>query len=485
MRFLFLFLLCAPAFAESINIQLSGEPNTLDPFQVSDVLGFGIVSNIAEGLVRLNGKGKLENGLAASYKTSKDGLKYEFTLSDSAKWSDGEKVTADQFVLGLRHALSPKTAARDAELLFSIKGAKEYYAGKSEILGVSVSGKKLVIELEHPDSAFLQVLSMPLASPIRKEADWDYKDPVTGPYRITKYKVDRQIELEPNPFNHEADQLPIIFKVIPEETTALNLLETGRIDIISSIPNTEIKRLGSLVHLFPGAATNFMVFDISRPPFDNIVWRKAFAASLDPKSIAAVLSGPLSESHSYIPSAIEGFKNFENKDFAESREKIRATSARPEVKITYASSANANLILQKIQSDLAKNLSLHVSLDPLEWKAFLGRLKSNANQVFFMGWSAPFNDPISHLKPFLSGQVDNHSHYASPAYDALVRKIAATPEGKARTKLVQQAQEHLVSKDVIVVPLFERQQIFGIGKNIAGFEVNPFTVIQLTKLRKK
>ncbi|MGE3262855.1 MAG: peptide ABC transporter substrate-binding protein [Bacteriovoracia bacterium] len=486
------FLALSAHAADSIQIQLTREPSTLDPMQVNDVYGFGVISNVVEGLLRIDGRGKLENGLAASYKLGNKNLRYEFVIRDTAKWSDGVPVSADDFVFGLRQALSAKVAARDADLLFAIKGAKDYFAGKSESLGVFRKGKNLVIDLDHPDSAFLQVLSMPLAAPVRKDiweknkGVWNFSDPVTGRYRITSYKLDRKIELEPNPFNNSPGQLPITYKVVAEEATALNLFETGNLDIISSIPKTEIKRLRekNLIQSSPGAATYFLTFDITQTPFRDLNWRKAFAAAIDRKSLAAVMGDTFTPTSSYIPLAIDGYKFFGNTDFMAALNKVKQSGVKPAVKILFGSSANGNLVMQKLQADFSKNLGLKVSLEPMEWKAFLGRLAANSTQVFLMGLTAPYNDPMSHLKRFKSDEADNHSHYQNPAYDELVQKIVETPVGTARTKLIQKAHELIVAKDAVVVPLLEAQQIFGVGPSIAGFMVNPFTVIQLDRLRK-
>jgi ABC-type oligopeptide transport system substrate-binding subunit len=153
-------LFAALAFAQAqpseLKVQLSAEPNTLDPYHVSDVLGFNLISNVAEGLLRLDGKGELKNGLAESYKISKDGRIYRFILRKEAKWSDGKAVEIEELVAGFRHALDPKTAARDASLLASVKEVRK-------------EGREFVIELKEPDSSLLQVITMPLAAPLRKE----------------------------------------------------------------------------------------------------------------------------------------------------------------------------------------------------------------------------------------------------------------------------------------------------------------------------
>ena len=473
---LFLSLL---AFADEkpLTIQMAAEPNTLDPRHVSDVIGFNIISNVAEGLVRLDAQGKLQPGLASSFTVSKDQKEYRFQIKKDAKWSDGKAITVDDFIFGLQTTLDPKTAARDASFLSDIEELKK-------------KGTLLIIRLKKPNASFLQALSMPMASPLRKEnflanqGKWKIEDPVSGPFRITAQKIDKEIQLEPNPF-YKAAKKSILFKIIPEETTALNLFETQRLDVLSTIPSTEIHRLEKDDTLFsaPSSASFYLAFNVKKPPFDDPKWRKAIAAAIDREGLAKLQPKALKPTRSYLPSALDGSTKYSLTPFEEEKNWLKAQK-KPEVNMIYASSALSNLLLQRIQNDLKKKLDLTIKLEPLEWKSYLGRLEGDAPPIFYMGYSAPFNDPISHLKIFLSSEHDNRSNYSSPKYDALVEKFRSLPLGSERTKAAQDAQKVLVLEDAAVIPLLERQQIFGVQKWVKGFHVNPFGVMDLRNLEK-
>lgn len=479
MKLFLLACLLFPFYSEAetlpVRVQLSAEPNTLDPFHVSDVLGFNLISNVAEGLFRMDGSGKLVNAWAESYKISKDGLTYRFRIR-KGKWSDGQPLHAKDFTFGLRHALDPKTAARDASMLQSIAE-------------ISEEGGELKIRLKQADPSFLQALTMPLAAPLRpdslREGAWIPTAPSSGPYQIVAHKLDREIRFEPNP-NHPAKPLSIQFIVVPEETTALNLFETGKLDILTAIPSTEISRLEKLdaLHSSPSAASFYLSFNLNKAPFDEVRWRKALAGAVDRESLARLQPKSFSPTTSYLPASIEGSSPLDANRFKEDIAWAQSRASNlPEVPLVYASTALSNLLLQRLQNDVEKVLGLKLKLEPMEWKAYLGRLQGSAPSLFYMGYSATFNDPIAHLKVFHSAEPDNRSHYKSQEFDKLLALVKST-SGKARLEAVKKANALLTEKDVVIVPLLERRQLHGLSKKIKGFAINPYGVMDMRELRR-
>jgi ABC-type oligopeptide transport system substrate-binding subunit len=120
----------------------------------------------------------------------------------------------------------------------------------------------------------------------------------------------------------------------------------------------------------------------------------------------------------------------------------------------------------------------------MDLKTLLGRVRSDPTEMYFLGASAIYDDPISHLNVFGSSSGENVSRYASPVYEKLLENIKQLPLGAARTALVRQANNQVVQKDVAIVPMLLRMQIFGVKKNLKNFSVNPYQVIQLNELRR-
>lgn len=480
---------------DAIQIQIGGEPSTLDPTRVVDQYGFGIMANVMEGLFRLDGDGHLQDGLATSHEVSKDGLTYRFHLRADAKWSDGQAVTADDFVFGLRRLFDPKTASLNAEFLLAIRNSRDVFFGKKslESLGVRREGDDLVIELERPDPALLYELSFPCASPLRKDVFdaakgvWSFRFPVTGEYRISEYHPSDLIELTPNPHNNRhPGRAAIRYRILPEEITAMNLFETGRLDLITTVTLTEIDQLRKkgMLSVVPSTTVFYISFNVSRPPFDDVEWRRAVAASVNRDEIARVLNGAFVPTTSYLPPNIAGALPFRPMEAQASVEKIRALKSKPRLKLAFGSSAFTRIVTEKLQYDLEKKLGLKVELQPMELKTLLGRLKSDPPDMYILGMSALFDDPGNQLNAFMTTTEPNFSRYKSVEYERLVAEMRAAPQGKHKTELAEEANRVLSEKDVVVVPFVVRNQVFGVSKKLSGFQVSPFQVIQLGALRK-
>lgn len=474
-----------------IIIQLGVDPKSLDPVKVTDLAGLSIVSNVVLPIMTNDSTGKLTKGLASRFDVSKDQKVYSFEIRKDAKWSDGKTVTLEDCERGLFNALDPKIAAEDVQLLFSIKNAHEYFLGKKEKknVGIHIRDRKLIVELEHPDPTFLMALTMPMTGPFREDfvGPWKAERPSTGRYFIRSYKLEDEIDLEPNPFNKIEGQLPIVFKIVPEEVAAQNLFETGKVDIMTSMTPTEMKRLKDqgLVQQYPSATVGFLAFNTTKPPFTDPTWRKAVGGAIDRKGLNSIISATTKPTLSYLPKALDGALEVDPSVFKDAVTIIAASKDKPRIEIGYSSSTMAELILQKVQSDLKRVLGLQVDLRPSEWKVFLSNLKTDAPQIYYEGMGAPFNDPTNHLHSFVgdSKTGDNFARYQNAKYVSLVEQIGRT-SGAERIKLIKKAQELLVKEDVIVVPLYEKLQSYGVSKSIKAFKVNPYTVISLSELHR-
>lgn len=153
-------------------LELDEAPSTLDPQLAFGVTEELIVRNIFEGLTRLDSEGKVVNGVAENITVSDDGLTYSFTIRKDAKWSNGDKVTADDFVFALERAVDPATKSPSVALLYSIKNAEEISLGKTgEKLGaVALSDGSLQIVLKEPNNEFLRTLSAAVCMPCNRKA---------------------------------------------------------------------------------------------------------------------------------------------------------------------------------------------------------------------------------------------------------------------------------------------------------------------------
>ncbi len=488
-----LILCCLFSFAKEapLRIQIGGEPSTLDPARALDQYAFGILHNVTLGLTTTDAQGHIQMGLAQKFSVSSDGRFYRFTLRKNAKWSDGKPLTAQHIVLGLRQALSPKTGAPNADLFFDILNAEEIFHGKKppESLGVEALGSEVQIQLKRPNPILLMVLSLPVASPSREDFSepWDFRRPVTGDYVISGYSPADHIDLQPNPYRAPPAQQAVTYKVLSEEIAALNLFESGYFDIISTMTATEVDRFRSLdlVQTAPSTTVFFVSFNLKKPPFDQLKWRQAVASVLDRAGMAGALKGLYEPTTSFIPPSIAGYKAFSPLPVSGATLHVKQQTAKPRVRLAYGASAFTRVVAEKIQGDLKAKLNLDLQLEPMELKTLLARLKTDPPEMYILGLSALYDDALNHLGSFAFDRIPNFSRYDNPAYAHLLEKLRIAPIGEKRAQAALAAQKRLVQEDVVLVPLLLRLQVLGVGKNLNGFQINPFQMIELKALSRK
>lgn len=242
--FLFSITACSDTMDAYIYFELPDLPSTLDPQTASNDSELLIIRNIHEGLLRKNAKGEIVCGIAESYQ--KDGLTYTFNLRSDAKWSNGDKITAEDFVFALRRAVKPETKAPFVSRLYSIANAAEINNGSASIesLGVKAIDKQtLVITLKQEDALFLETLTTSIAMPCNEEFFYEtagkyglFADDIlsSGSYRITRWRKETfGIRLYKNEgYNGFAEaQNSAVFITCNKDESALEKLQKNSIDM--------------------------------------------------------------------------------------------------------------------------------------------------------------------------------------------------------------------------------------------------------------
>lgn len=491
----------------ALHVQLAGEPVSLDPALAEDGHSLRVLGNVMDGLLGYDVDGELEPRLAETYQVSANGLRYEFTLRPGARWSDGKPVEARHFVAGLRRALSPETGSKTADFLMPIRGAVSFHAGAArELPGVREEAGKLIVELERPARHFLHVFALTASLPVRDDilAAHGGRWPVglkageavfTGPYRIVTHEPDKRILLESNPayWGASPKTRTIELDIVRDETTAVNLFDRGKLDILTRVPTLEHARLNrqNALRTDPLLATYYLSFNCGKEPFSDREWRRAVAGSIHKKELVEALQTGETPARSWVPPGLEGHVRPANPDrsaelFAGSVARVRARvlAARPQprVEAIFDSSDRNALVLEKVQQDLLKGLGLRITLSNLDWKTHIKTLQADPAPIYRFGWLAPFRDPITHLEILTTGNPNNYSGCSLPEYDGLVRRIEALPSGPMREKLIREAQRILVDREAVVVPLFHYVQVHALQPKVKGFRVNPLGTIRFKEL---
>ncbi len=496
-RIILLFALAATAVAsavvrgaEPIRIQIGGEPSTLDPAQVIDQYGFGILRNVNEGLFALDARGELKRALVATDSLSSDRRTYHFRVRPDARWSDGHPVSALEFALALQRAVDPKVASPDAARFFSIANARKIYSGSLPVsaLKVTAQADELTIELEQPDPDFLLKLALPEAAPIRGDllsenhGQWKEKFPSTGDYFIKNNRLGEKIELSPNPYRaHKGSE--IIYQILPEEVTAMNLFESGRVDILSNVSMSEVDRLRSqgLIQTFSSTTVFYLGFNVQKGPTHDLKLRRAIASVVNRADLERLLHGMFRAQVTLVPQTIApAIKGSELHD-AEAVREVKSAK-KPRLHLAFGSSEFTRIVTERLQADFKKQLDLDVDLEPTDLKSLLGHLARDPPDIYLLGMSATYRDQTHHLSSFSTELGDNYSRYSNPDFEKLIEKIRGAESSQQRDQWINQANAMIVERDAVIVPLVTRMQVFGVGKKVQGFKVSPYQVIDLVDL---
>jgi ABC-type oligopeptide transport system substrate-binding subunit len=282
-----------PALAEMVlRIANLGEPESLDPHKTDMLIASHIQRNLFEGLVALDPKGNVVPGAAESWTVSEDGLTYRFKLRANAKWSNGDPVTAGDFVFSFRRALDPKTKSIEAEVLYPIENAEEVYAGKLDLtaLGVAAPDERTVeITLKAPTPYFLQVLAIEPAMPVHEKAvrlgeDWvkPGKMVSNGAYMLDEVKLSSHIRVVKNPHYWNAANVAIdavVFDPTENLATLLKRYRAGEFDITYNVPFDQLgwlrQNMPKELHVAPYAFVYRLAFNTTKPPFNDQRVRQA------------------------------------------------------------------------------------------------------------------------------------------------------------------------------------------------------------------
>ncbi len=501
--------LCGCAFAaEKVFVyNLGVEPRTIDPALNNAVDGSTVIYNIFEGLVRISFEDKPEPGLAESWDVSDDGLTWTFHLRDGLKWHDGTPLTAEHFRYGFLRVIDPNVASPYAYLGFPIVNAENFYNGKcsADDVGIkTIDDVTLEIKLASQNPLMLDHFSFDVFFPAKPEIvnahprDWT-TSPETilcnGPFYLTEWKHNAELTLTKNPYYWDADNVKIDkvrLVMIADANTGLAAFKGGRLDFTRQLPAMQIPMLlkSGQAKSAETLGVSFSVFNITQPPFDNPLVRRAFALAIDRKAIVdKVTMGGQAPADAYIPYGLPGPE--EGKDFRSSgkiyfeprakideAKKLLAEAGYPDgkgfPKVIYkynTNEGNKNLA-EALQAMWKKNLGVEVELYNEEWKVFIDTRNQKNFQLARHAYLIDFFDAASLMELFVTDSDENCTGYSNTEYDKLV--IAARSEMDHAKRIgYLLAAEDILMEDLPLIPINYYASPYMISPRIKGLYISP------------
>ena len=464
---------------------LPGEPRTLDPQLADDTFSFPVLRDLYEGLTAEDRNGQVVPGAAESWTVDETGTVYVFKLRPNAKWSNGDRTVASEFVQGLRRAVDPQTASGSSALLAVIKGASDIIAGRKKVndLGVSAIDESTVkVELEHPAPFVLQILSEPIAAPKHSRLDGvagnsgsDDKTPVfNGPYTLTSRVLGSFIELTRNPNYWDASNVRIDkvrYINAESEATEIREYEAGQVDMTSTIPAPDLARVtqeyGDQIQTAPILGTLYLALDITEPPLrENRDLRQALSMAIDRDFISDHVILGVTPAYTFVAKGISTYKppEYPWSEWSRDRQLAYARSlfshsgysaSKPlHLTLYFNSGESIQRIMIVIAASWKKNLGVITDLVSDEFRVFLAGRKDHSRwDVARLGWYADYDDPASFLEVFSKNNSQNDPGYASPEFNNLIDAARIEPVPEKRLLLLQRSEEVLLA-DYPVIPVY-------------------------------
>ncbi|WP_288626536.1 peptide ABC transporter substrate-binding protein [uncultured Lactobacillus sp.] len=489
---------------KTINWMDSAEIPTMDISKATDVTSFNQLGNVEEGLYRLGKNSKVENALATDTKVSKDGKTWTFTLRDS-KWSNGDKLTAKDFVYSWRRTVNPKTASQYAYLFEGIHNATQISAGKAPVnsLGVKAEGdNKLVVTLDKRIPYFKLLMGFPLFFPQNQKvveangSKYGTSSKTTafnGPFvqkGWTGSNLSWKLVKNKNYWDKKNVKLDAInYSVQKTPSTAYNLYQSNKLDatILDSQQTKNLKHQKGYT-LRDTAATFYLQFNQKKKIFQNADLRRAISMSINRKALGSALGGANTPATSLTS---KGVVNHDGKDWSEVvGDKKNAAYNPTEAKKLYKKALkelgvkNVSFTIlsddtdsgqkttETLQSQLEENLKgMKVSVANVPFKTRLNRSTNGNFDVVVSGWSADFADPISFVDLFTSKNAQNNGKWSNSQYDKLIADSKTTADTTKRWDDLEKAEKILLS-DEGIAPLYYKTEAWLVRPDIKGIVYN-------------
>lgn len=468
------------ADTQEVTINNGAEPESLDPHKVSGVPESNIIRQLLVGLTSTDANGNTVPGMAESWESA-DNKVWTFKIRD-AKWSNGDPVTAQDFVYSFQRLVNPETASPYATYLAAVKvvNAQDIVDGKAkpDTLGVkAIDDKTLEITLSEPVPYLPDTLIHTSVKPVNQKAVEQHGDKWTavgnyvanGAYNLKDWQVNERIVLERNASYYDDANTTIntvTLLAIPSEVTDVTRYKAGEVDVTAdSLPSEQFKQLrselGEQIKVQPKLCTYYYEFNHTKAPFDDVRVRKALSLALDRDIITDnILAQGQTVAYQFTPNSIAGMKDYEPawkawdkaKRIEEAKKLLNEAGFNESNPLRFELLYNTSEAHKKLAVAAASFWKdslgfVEVSLDNQEWKTYLETRRMQKHQMSRGGWCADYNEASTFLNTFISTDSSNYGKYNSPDFDRLMNStLGADVTVEQRAELYRQA-EAVLDKD--------------------------------------
>lgn len=488
---------CSSKTHDALRMNIGGEPHTLDPRKARELQSMTIVKMFFDGLTRMNREEIAELAVAEKVDVSEDGKIYTFHLRN-AVWSNGDKVTAHDFMYAWSKVLDPHFPSDQAFQMYVIKNAKECKSGKVifEQVGIkALDDRTLQVELDHPTPYFLELTALPVYFPISQKVDekhphWAVGDPMmvgNGPFMIKEWQHNDHIQAVKNASYWDAAHVKLkkIDLLMVDEAAELKMYEKGELDWagspLSNLPFFAIKDLkkqGQL-QVKPFLATYFFRTNVESEPFQHPLMRKAFALAIKRSEVIEhVIQGEQLPATGLIPPSlgIQETPYFKDGDEEAARvafeEALKAEGVTretlPTISLMYIAGERNHLIAETVQQQWREALGIIVQLHAVERKVFYDRTSKRNFQLAVGSWTADFSDSMNFLEIFkFKAGGSNNTGWENLRYRELLDQALEVNDPLQRKQIFREC-ESILMQEMPIIPLFHYTLLYVSKENVKG-----------------
>ncbi len=473
--------------AGAVTINIAQEPPKMFSTISTDTVSFNLLRHLNDGLTILDKNDKPISGVAKDWKVSDDGLVYTFNLKDTYNWTNGEKVTAKDFDFAFKALLDPTFAAPYAYFGYVFKNGQQFAEGKVkwEDVGVKVlDDYKLEITLEQPTTYILDMLAFGVFLPVNQKAyeavgdkyatDAD-KIVTNGAFTMESWAHESEIVLKKNPAYPSASDVKIekiVCKMISDTNTGMNTFKSNELDMLGLNGDqlAQMKTENQPTLTYDDGSTWYFEFNLNVPTLANEKVRKAMTYGVDTESfVKNVLKNSSTVATQFTPPSINGNKKkfseevgpqFKSHDVEAAKKLIEEAKKelgvdKIEVSLIIDDGDTAQKHAAYFQEAWQSTLGIKVNVEAVPFKSRLARLEAKDFEICMAGWGPDYNDPMTFLEMFETGNGNNHTSYTNPEYDALLAKVRSEANRDTRFGYLMDL-EKLLMKDMPIGPYYNR-----------------------------
>lgn len=486
--------------SQTLLSSLNEEPATLDVSKCNDIVGDTVLINVMEPLIRVtqdeSGANVLTPAGAESWSSNEDGSVWTFQLRQDAVWSDGQPVTADQYVYGIQRILDPQVGSPISFLLAGVvKNSTAVNNGEMDVseLGVAALDEyTLEITLEGPTPYFQALASSKAMYPVRQDVVEAQGDTYgaeaagmvfNGPFTVTSWVHNSEIQLTKNENYWDKDNVAlqsISFKIMGDENSRYNSFENGSLQIVNVGQPEWLERFDAKDNVtyteYVTPSIRFHFYNTQDALFQNENIRKAFTLAIDRDDIVSTIyHGIMQPSYGWVP---QGVSTGEISDYTEGAtapledlvaegldpkellltgmEELGLGSDPAALDVTFSFGATTQWMRnygEYLQQVFKEKLGVEIQLDFNEWGTFQSKINTGDYQVGYQVWSIDYNDPMAMLSLMTTTSGAIPTGWSNETYDSLVAQAGAEMDDATRVELYRQAEYILVHDACVVCPV--------------------------------